>query len=207
MSAGTSLDIDFTTPERLYRLKQASINNEPLAKAINLKKYPNPKVLDCTAGIGRDMMIMAYLGCSVVALERHPEVYQALVNALEEAKSHPLLQTAVSRIQLYNQNAISYLNQTDTVFDIIYCDPMFDPKKKTAKVKKEMQQLQTLVGFEQDQQDKNSLFLLALDKAKEKTIIKTHTVSPPIPLDVRVPTTQLTHKTVHFYIYQSAKGL
>ena len=53
------LIIDFSRIER--RLKQAGRRTELLVQAV--KPRGGLRILDCTAGLGNDALILAYLGC------------------------------------------------------------------------------------------------------------------------------------------------
>jgi 16S rRNA (guanine1516-N2)-methyltransferase len=57
----------------------------------------------------------------------------------------------------------------DQYEDVIYLDPMFPERKKRAKVKKEMQAFQHIVGADQDAAD---LLPLALERARYRVVVK-----------------------------------
>ena len=48
------LQIDFTAAAQLRRARRASNRNEALARAIGLRNLDRPRVIDTTAGLGRD---------------------------------------------------------------------------------------------------------------------------------------------------------
>ncbi|MDP2327749.1 MAG: class I SAM-dependent methyltransferase, partial [Dehalococcoidia bacterium] len=52
------------------RLRRGVGLEERLAKAIGLRQHPGARVLDATAGLGRDSVVAALLGCTVIACER-----------------------------------------------------------------------------------------------------------------------------------------
>ena len=57
----------------------------------------------------------------------------------------------------------------DDYVDVIYMDPMFPERKKSAKVKKEMQAFHQIVGADEDAAE---LLPLALERAKYRLVIK-----------------------------------
>ena len=64
------------------RLKRASLKSEMIARACNLGE--KPKLIDATAGLGHDSLLMAHLGAEVTLLERHP----ILFTLLEDSKNN-----------------------------------------------------------------------------------------------------------------------
>ena len=61
-----------------------------IARAVGLKPgRPAPRVVDATAGLGRDAFLLAVLGCQVTALERCAALHQALESALGLALADP----------------------------------------------------------------------------------------------------------------------
>ena len=62
------------------RLKRASLKSEMIARACNLAE--KPKLIDATAGLGHDSLLMAYLGAEVTLVERHPILFTLLESRL-----------------------------------------------------------------------------------------------------------------------------
>lgn len=157
-----SWSLDFNQPALQQRVQRASIKNEAIAKAIGIKSAQALKVLDCTAGIGRDGYLLAHLGCDVTMLERSPVMAILLDDALKRS--------GLPNLKLIYQDAIAYLcSHPEKIYDVIYLDPMFPEKKKAALVKKEMQILQQLVGRDLDS---DKLFQEALKSAKKRVVVK-----------------------------------
>lgn len=137
--------------DELHRLKRAGIKNELIARACQIGKVES--VLDATAGLGHDGLILAWLGAKVTLLERHPILFALLESTLQQARQHPILSTVAERIKLQNIDAADYLTQMNQhQFDVIYLDPMFPQRdanqrqeKKHAQVKKQMQLLHLLL--------------------------------------------------------------
>lgn len=133
---------------QMHRLKRATVKSELIARACHTTQ--KPKILDATAGLGHDGLLLAWLGANVVMIERHPVLYTLLVSSLAQARLHPEFQDALSRVTVVHAEAANYIAALSVNdFDVIYLDPMF-PKaeqadKKQPQVKKEMQILHLLL--------------------------------------------------------------
>ena len=162
--------IDFSSNKLITRLKQTGIHSD-LAKAIGIKGNFKPKILDATAGLGRDSFILASLGCEIVMLERNKLIYFLLRNALDRSKNITAISSAIQRMTLLNQDSITYLKEDDIdkKFDVIYVDPMFPKNKKTRLVKKDMQIFREIVG---DDLDSKTLFQNAIETNIKRIVVK-----------------------------------
>ncbi|MFU8925500.1 class I SAM-dependent methyltransferase [Acinetobacter puyangensis] len=133
------------------RLKRANPKNELLARACQVNRVET--ILDATAGLGHDGLLLAWLGAKVTLLERHPVLFALLLSTLEQAKLDPGLADTAQRIKLLHTDAEHYLADiTSEQYDVIYLDPMFPSRdanqkqeKKQAQVKKQMQLLHMLL--------------------------------------------------------------
>jgi 16S rRNA (guanine1516-N2)-methyltransferase len=115
-----------------------SVHKQPLAKALGLKKgIPAPLVLDVTAGMLNDTILIHSMGFNVNALERNPIAYILGRNTLEISKID---------IQLNFQDA----NDLEGEHDVIYFDPMYEETNKKALPKKEMRIFREVVGVDVD---------------------------------------------------------
>lgn len=165
--------IDFLEGKTRHRRLYGGGKGQDLAKAIGIKKIPNANVIDATAGLGRDAFVLASIGCHVTLLERNPVIYSLLENALErvENSDDQQVKDICSRMLLINENASEYfLAQKEADYaDVIYLDPMFPLRKKTAKVKKEMSYFHDIVG---EDQDSDSLLKLAINSAHKRIVVK-----------------------------------
>lgn len=155
--------VDFSKP----RYRSPSIKKELLIKAVGLKSNQPLSVLDLTAGLGRDAYLLHCAGCQVQLIERSPAVAALLKESLQKANCD---------LPLLVMEAKAYL-LSDPVFDVIYFDPIFPEKTKTALAKKESQFLRATVG---DDLDAEEVFLLALTKAKKRVVVKRPKHAPPI---------------------------
>lgn len=144
-----------------------------IAKAVGLKSGVRPMVLDATAGLGGDAFVLASLGCELTLLEASPWVAELLEAALIEAQGAdelPDIQTVAQRMRLYKTDAITWLKQHDeSVADVIYLDPMYPHRDKSALVKKEMRAFHELLGVADNNAE---LLAQALNKARYRVVVK-----------------------------------
>lgn len=138
-----ALRIDFGDRELARRIKAG--RQQPLARACGLNQPGQPRILDATAGLGRDAFCLAALGAEVLMFERHPVLHAMLHDALQR-----LPRSLASRLSLLPQDSL--LAAWPTV-DTIYLDPMFPSEGKRAAPGLEMQYLQAMIGADEDAQD------------------------------------------------------
>lgn len=175
-----SIRADFHGPTVTYRRKQGGGKGQMIAKAVGLKSGAL-SVLDCTAGLGRDAFVLASLGCGVTLLERIVPVVVLLEDALAQAKDFAALEDAALRqilgqMELVQADALSFLKATDHgVADVVYLDPMFPVRGKSALVKKEMQLFHHLVGQDTDA---DGLLAVALEVAGSRVVVKRPRIAP-----------------------------
>lgn len=151
-SQGMKMNPDWLS--EIPRLKRAGLKSEMLARACQVDQHPI--LLDATAGLGHDSLLMAHLGANVILVERHPVLYTLLEYQLEQALKHAFLAPTAQRISLIFADAQDILQhhiQQQKIVDVIYLDPMFPQRNqhhhKKAQVKKQMQLLHILL----EQQD------------------------------------------------------
>jgi len=80
--------------------------------------------------------------------------------------------------------------------DVIYLDPMFPGRQKSALVKKDMRLLQTILGKDEDA---DQLLEMALACAKQRVVVKRPRLAPP--LAGKPPSFEKPGKTSRFDIY------
>ena len=66
--------------------RRRSGHNELLGRAVGVKAGESPRVVDATAGLGRDAYVLGDLGCEVTLVERSPVLALLLAHALERAR-------------------------------------------------------------------------------------------------------------------------
>ncbi len=170
------ISVDFNSAKLNARLQQADIRKQPLIKAIGIKHQTVLQVLDATAGFGRDAYLLAQLGCQVTMLERHPIMAALLADGLQRMQADIALQLVPSDARAYMQTL-----PAAHAPDVVYLDPMFPKRPKSALVKKDMQVLQKLLGVDEDLAD-----LLAAAKAcaKQRVVVKRPQWAEPIVQEV-----------------------
>lgn len=208
------LFIDFNYGTFGYRWQHAQGRNELIAKAVGIKKSYRPSVIDTTAGLGRDGFLLSKLGCSVTMLERSPIFFLLLENGLDRfrreqsditkkiakeiRKDITKEITKEIKVELIYAEAREFLSKLDTCDypDVIYLDPMFPERNKSALVKKEMRALQDLVG---DDLDSDQLFKIAQKKSKKRVVVKRPLYAPPI--SNKKPDLVYRSKSIRFDLY------
>ncbi len=160
------------------RLKRASIKSEMIARACQLSEQPS--LIDATAGLGHDSLLMARLGAQVTLVERHPILFVLLQEAKRQAAVDAFLQPIVERIELVFADSAGYLVEQAIqkhYVDVVYLDPMFPQRdqnqkaaKKQAQVKKQMQLLHLLLPEEGEMDLGDHLLDLARQVAKRVVV-------------------------------------
>lgn len=201
--------VDFTEGAVDHRRKFGGGKGQMIAKACGVKAGCLPHVLDATAGLGRDAFVLASLGCRVSLLERSPVVYELLRDGLARgrafgASEDPELFDILRRMQLVPErsNSPEFLaSLIESQYpDVIYLDPMFPERQKTADVKKEMKAFHSIVG---NDDDADLLLPLALEKARYRVVVKRPRKAPF--LNSHTPSFQLEGKSSRFDIYTRVK--
>ena len=127
------------TEGAMARRVRTARRTDPLPRAIGMHRRRVERIIDATAGLGRDAMVLSALGCAVTAIERVPALGFLLRVAVEEAAAN---------IDVVHGDAARWLRDHAEVAqraEVVYLDPMFaDPGK--AQVKKEMQACRALAG-------------------------------------------------------------
>lgn len=155
-------------------------------------------MLDATAGLGRDAVVLAGLGCEVTMLERSPVVAALLQDGLERAKSDMKFGAWLKQRMLFRPgDAIDFMQTASGPgHDVVYLDPMYPQQDKTALAKKEMRVLRELAG---DDADADQLLQAALGYASRRVVVKR---SPrAAPLSGRTPDHQWTGNRARYDAY------
>lgn len=167
--------VDFASDALTFRRLHGGGKKEAVAKAVGLKGQTDWRVLDATAGLGRDAFVLASLGCNIDMIERSPVVAALLADGLERAQHSPELSAWLpQRMRLHHGIAVELMANWCTVTqnvapDVVYLDPMFPHRKKSAAVKKEMRLFQQLLGPDEDA---DALLAPAIALAKKRVVVK-----------------------------------
>lgn len=190
--------VDFASGAASYRRQHGGGKAEAIAKACGLNKKRDLSILDATAGLGRDAFVLASLGARVTLVERNPAVAALLYDGLRRAKATAELDWLGERMQLLYSSALAALQQHAPV-DVVYLDPMFPPRDKTALVKKEMRAFHDVVGSDTDA---DALLAPALQLAQKRVVVKRPGYAEF--LAGRAPTMAVTGKNNRFDVYINA---
>jgi 16S rRNA (guanine1516-N2)-methyltransferase len=192
--------VDFVNGSIGHRRKFGGGKGQALAKAIGFKGNKNPIVADVTAGLGRDAFVLADLGATVTMIERSPIVAALLENALDRAMLDEELSPWLGqRLNLINADACLALKELATPPEVVYMDPMFPHRSKTALVKKEMRVLREVVGDDDNAED---LLDAGLAVATKRVVVKRPKGAPVI--GNHKPSYVLDGKTTRYDIYLSS---
>lgn len=162
------LHVDLDNPA-LRRRRAESLKSQNLGKALGLKRMLQPSVLDTTAGLGTDSLLMAAAGCRIHLLERNPVVHALLADGLQRAQGGAAeIRELTSRMTLSCSDFLEY-EASEESYDIVYLDPMFQGKKNTARAGKSMYLLQQLIT---DHCDEESMLEKALAVAGKRVVVK-----------------------------------
>lgn len=165
---------DWTTPE--IRRRIAGGKRQLLGRAVGLARLRAPRILDATAGLGRDAFVLASLGAQVTLAERNSTVAALLADARERALADPAASPAAARLHIVGADARNLLTPAGERFDVVYLDPMY-PDRKQALAKKELQLLRELAGPDDDA---DHLLAPALANARHRVVVKRPLKAPPL---------------------------
>ena len=187
------------------RLRPNNLHRELLVRAAKIRGAGDASLtaVDATAGLGEDALLLAAAGFSVTLFERDATIAELLQGALQEAlvSSNKRLSEAAARMHLITCDATEALTQLQTVAgltsppDVVYLDPMFPAKRKTAATNKKMQLFRSL---EQPVSDEEAAKLLAaaIAAGPRKIVVKRPLKGPHLA-GVR-PSHSLSGKVVRY---------
>ncbi|MDF1760139.1 MAG: class I SAM-dependent methyltransferase [Coxiellaceae bacterium] len=198
-SLGKPISVDFADGAIAHRIEQGGGKKQLLGKAIGCHKHKALKVVDATAGLGRDSFVLASLGCQVTSIERHPDIYALLQDGYQRAVDAGV--ASINNMQIVQGDTSEYLASLsdDQTPDVVYIDPMYPHSNKSALVKKEMRILRQVVG---DDHDNSELLDTALQHASYRVVVKRPIHAPT--LTDRQPNFDYKGKKSRFDIYLPA---
>lgn len=175
VGGGMELLGDFT--RMLPRLRTDRLGRELLVRAARVRGAEEPTAIDCTAGLGEDSLLLAAAGFRVTLFERDETICALLSDAMERAANEPQLKDIVERMTLVGGDSIAGLAELGFAPDVVYLDPMFPGRTKSAAVKKKFQLLHHL---EQPCEEENELVAAALAASPRKVVIKRPAKGPQL---------------------------
>ncbi len=179
--AAGAIRVDFVAGAVAHRRLFGGGSGQMIAKAVGIQPGVRPSVLDATAGLGRDAFVLAELGCQLMLIERQLLIAALLEDGLQRAKTDPEVATIIARMRLIQGDAIALMQLwADEAPQVIYLDPMFPHRDKTAQVKKEMRLFRPLAGSDDDAP---ALLAAALKLASHRVVVKRPRKAPAIAGD------------------------
>lgn len=187
-----------------WRIAAERARHEAVVKACGLLKAPAPmQVFDATAGLLRDACVLAAAGARVRVAERSPVIAALIADGLGRAAQRPELQALLTQLAFHPGDSLcqlAELRETERP-DVVYLDPMFPHRDKSALVKKEMRVFRAVVG---DNDDADALLTAALRAARRRVVVKRPRGAPW--LAALSPATALEGRSARFDIYFPAAG-
>ena len=188
----TPLKIDIKKGALGWRLARAQ-HETHLKKAIGKTDQPL-RILDATAGLLGDSMIMLALGHSVTAYEQSKILYTILNNQLNQL---PKTDSNLLNFKLINSN-VCETNFNEKSFDVIYFDPMYPEGKASSARRSDLKKINSILEIEGLASDPESTFTYLRSMPKTKLIVKRPLKVDPFEGSINY---QITGKSVRFDIY------
>ena len=158
-----------------------------LAQACGAQARPN--VVDLMAGWGVDGLSLAMRGCRVTLIERSPAVWA-------------MLDEFVSRLTLpvnvVYADAREWCETATAMTDVVYLDPMFASRRKTALPSKRLQFLRDVAW--QDEVSLERWIEFGQRVAKDRVVVKRRAKDPVLA----TPAWQVKGRQVRFDVYKLA---
>lgn len=179
-----------TTEEVTKRAAGASL----LARACNLSPRQPVRLLDAMAGWGVDGLALQLMGARVLQVERHPVAWALLADLRRR------FGLSYAPESLLYADAWEVLHRdTLAAVDVVYLDPMFAPRKKTALPNKRLQLLAQVTAAPSMQEPTIGDWIAAAQsKALGRVVVKRRLKDPPLQPK---PAWQLKGKTVRYDCY------
>ena len=195
--AAGPIRVDFVSGAVAHRRLFGGGSGQMIAKAVGIAPGIRPTIIDATAGLGRDAFVLAELGCAMTLIERQPLIAALLEDGLQRASADPEVGPIVARMRLHSGNAIELLGAWENEApQVIYLDPMFPHRDKSALVNTEMRLVRPLAG---DDDDAPALLDAALALATHRVVVKRPRKAPAIA--GKPPSYTLEGKSSRFDIY------
>lgn len=177
-NAAGPIRVDFVGGAVAHRRLFGGGSGQMIAKAVGIQPGVRPVVVDATAGLGRDAFVLARLGCALTLIERQPLIAALLEDGLARAQGDPEVGPTVAQMPLLCGDAIAMLSAwAGEPPQVIYLDPMFPHRDKSAQVKKEMRLFRPLAGADDDAPQ---LLAAALALASHRVVVKRPRKAPAI---------------------------
>lgn len=199
--AAGPLCVDFEDATLTYRQRHAR-QPEAILKALGAKGGETLRIVDATAGWGLDAFVLASAGHRVDLFERSVILHALLQDGLRRATASgdERLVVIAKRMTLhFGDSSMTLRAWGEARPDVIYLDPMFPERSKSAKVKKNMYLLQQMLH---DELPAETLLRDALSLAGRRVVVKRPAHAGFLE-DIK-PSFQQAGKSSRFDIYLTA---
>ena len=202
-AAAGPVTVDFGNARMRHRRRGGSA--ELLGRAVGRGKARALRVMDATAGLGRDAFVLADLGAQLQLVERDPIIAALLHAGLELARCHadPWVRQVAGRMTLHAGDVRQLAPERMQKIDVIYLDPMFPQRTKRAAVKKEMALLQFLLRRDSILQDADVLLPWAIAQDVARVVVKRPAKASN--LGMLPPSHSIDGRTVRYDVYVSGR--
>jgi 16S rRNA (guanine1516-N2)-methyltransferase len=187
------LVIDFLGGAVGHRFRTEGGRGNALARACAAKA--GTRIIDATAGLGRDAFLLAQLGAQVTLIERNMQVHDALARGMAAAAQDAKAAPVVARMTLLAGDSKTLLAGLSA--DVVLVDPMHPPRGNTALVKQPMRALRDLVGADPDALE---LMRAAMACASKRVVLKWPLRAAPLA-GLQAPSHQIVGKTTRYDVF------
>ena len=164
---GMELRGDFS--QLLPRVRKGRLASELLIRAAKVRGCTEPWAIDATAGLGEDSFLLSAAGFRVSMYESDPTIAALVRDAITRAQADPELADIARRMELFEEDSIEAMAHLGDTPDVIYLDPMFPERRKSAAVKKKFQLIHHL---EAPCQNEGALLAAAISACPRKVVVK-----------------------------------
>lgn len=181
---GCGMEVRGDFAPMLARTRPGRLERELLVRAAKVKGAESPVAVDATAGLGEDSFLLAAAGFQVRMYESDPVIAALLRDALERALDDPSLAGIAQRMELFEEDSVRAMEALADASatgganadgagmqapDVIYLDPMFPERRKSAAVKKKFQLIHQL---EKPCANEEEMLLSAVKARPRKVVVK-----------------------------------
>lgn len=168
-------------------LERRAVQGGDLARACGVAEGRGLRVLDAMGGWGVDGLVLARRGCDVTLVERQP--------ALWVLQQDLLRRSGLTAVTAHCDDAFSVLERSMD-WDVVYLDPMFPGRAKSALPGKRMQWLAQLAVA--DPRPLAQWLRVAVAAARQRVVLKRRRKDP----EIQVPDWRILGRTVRYDIYR-----
>lgn len=194
-----TLICDFVGGAVGHRFRHGGGRGQALPKAVGMKGGGNHRIVDATAGLGRDSFLLASLGAEVIMIERSEHMHRLLLEGMARAKeAGGDIADTIKRMTLLHGDAKDLLPTMSP--EVILIDPMHPPRTTSSLVKKEMRITRDIVGPDEDSVE---LMKVALASASKRVVLKWPRRADPLQ-GICAPSHQILGKSTRYDVFMIA---